>query len=110
MQSLLSGATLPEISERIKNTVPTSWLNSCKIWPAITAFSFTFIPLQYRSIFGGVIAIGWQTYLSLLNQRAAAEEAVEHAHGHEQEEVRHKEVAGRERDTERQCEGEKCAA
>lgn len=74
MQSLLSGASGAEIVERIKNTVPTSWANSCKVWPAITAFSFTYIPLQYRSIFGGVIAIGWQTYLSLLNQRAAAKE------------------------------------
>jgi protein Mpv17 len=79
MQSLLSGASIPECIERIKNTVPTSWINSCKVWPAITAFSFTYIPIQYRSIFGGVIAIGWQTYLSLLNQRAAAaEEEAEH--------------------------------
>jgi hypothetical protein len=78
MQSLLSGASFPEVIERIKNTVPTSWINSCKVWPAITAFSFTYIPIQYRSIFGGVIAIGWQTYLSLLNQRAAAEEEAEH--------------------------------
>ncbi|KAF1839687.1 hypothetical protein BDW02DRAFT_539100 [Decorospora gaudefroyi] len=83
MQSLLSGATGPEIVERIKHTVPTSWINSCKIWPAVTAFSFTYIPIQYRSIFGGVIAIGWQTYLSLLNQRAAAEEEKEHATGHD---------------------------
>jgi hypothetical protein len=79
MQSLLSGATGPEIIERIKHTVPTSWINSCKVWPVVTAFSFTYIPIQYRSIFGGVIAIGWQTYLSLLNQRAAAEEEVHEA-------------------------------
>lgn len=77
MQSFLSGATPAEIVERIKNTVPVSWINSCKIWPAVTAFMFTFIPLEYRSIFGGVIAIGWQTYLSLLNQRAAAAELME---------------------------------
>ncbi|KAH8724597.1 hypothetical protein GQ44DRAFT_708456 [Phaeosphaeriaceae sp. PMI808] len=77
MQSLLSGASFSEIIERIKNTVPTSWINSCKVWPAITAFSFQYIPIQYRSIFGGVIAIGWQTYLSLLNQRAAALEEAE---------------------------------
>jgi hypothetical protein len=38
-----------------------------------------YIPLQYRSIFGGVIAIGWQTYLSLLNQRAAREESALHS-------------------------------
>lgn len=79
MQSFLSGASISEITERIKNTVPTSWINSCKVWPIVTAFSFTYIPIQYRSIFGGVIAIGWQTYLSLLNQRAAAVEAEEMA-------------------------------
>lgn len=78
MQSLLSGASFDEIVERIKNTVPTSWINSCKFWPAVTAFSFTYVPIQYRSIFGGVIAIGWQTYLNLLNQRAAAQELAEH--------------------------------
>lgn len=78
MQTLLAGASFDEIVERIKNTVPTSWINSCKLWPAVTAFSFTYIPIQYRSIFGGVIAIGWQTYLSLLNQRAAAQEQTEH--------------------------------
>lgn len=77
MQSLLSGATLSECTERIKNTVPTSWTNSCKVWPMVTAFSFTYVPIQYRSVFGGVIAIGWQTYLNLLNQQAAALEAGE---------------------------------
>lgn len=78
MQTLLAGASFDEIVQRIKHTVPTSWINSCKLWPVVTAFSFTYIPIQYRSIFGGVIAIGWQTYLSLLNQRAAAQEHLEH--------------------------------
>ncbi|KAF2001025.1 amidase signature enzyme [Amniculicola lignicola CBS 123094] len=89
MQTLLTGATLPEIIERIKHTVPVSWINSCKVWPAVTAFSFTFIPLHFRSIFGGVIAIGWQTYLSLLNQQAAKDEAEEHAHAPAIEHVQH---------------------
>lgn len=78
MQTFLAGASFDEIVQRIKHTVPTSWINSCKVWPVVTAFSFTYIPIQYRSIFGGVIAIGWQTYLSLLNQRAAAQENIEH--------------------------------
>lgn len=78
MQSLLSGMTIPDTIERIKNTVPVSWINSCKLWPAVTAFMFAFVPIEYRSIFGGVIAIGWQTYLSLLNQRAAAEAELGH--------------------------------
>lgn len=75
MQSALTGASFTEVMERIRHTVPVSWVNSCKIWPAVTAFSFTFVPVQFRSIFAGVIAIGWQTYLSLLNQRAVREEA-----------------------------------
>jgi protein Mpv17 len=79
MQSLLTGMTVPETIERIKNTVPVSWINSCKLWPAVTAFMFAFVPIEYRSIFGGVIAIGWQTYLSILNQRAAAGEELEHS-------------------------------
>jgi protein Mpv17 len=107
MQSLLSGATFPEVIERIKNTVPTSWINSCKVWPAITAFSFTYIPQQYRSIFAGVIAIGWQTYLSLLNQRAAAEEAEREAEHGAVKEVKTEKVGD---DRGRVREKEKCAA
>lgn len=81
MQSLLSGDSLPEVWDRIKRTVPTSMINSCKLWPAVTAFSFTFIEPQYRSIFAGVIAIGWQTYLSMLNRRAEIQESLEKSMG-----------------------------
>ena len=79
MQSFLSGDSIEQIVERIKRTVPVSMINSLKLWPAVTAFSFTFIDAQYRSIFAGVIAIGWQTYLSYLNRKAEVEEA--HQHG-----------------------------
>ena len=59
---------------RVKNTVPRSWLKGCLFWPAVTAFSFSFVPPMHRSIFAGVAAIGWQTYLGLLNQRAKMKE------------------------------------
>lgn len=71
MQSGLSGARPSEIFERVKNTVPTSWKNSWKLWPVVTAFSFAFVRVELRGLFAGVIAIGWQTYLGMLNQRAA---------------------------------------
>jgi protein Mpv17 len=86
MQSLLSGDSLPEVWERIKRTVPISMINSCKLWPAVTAFSFTFIDAQYRSIFAGFVAIGWQTYLSYLNRKAEVEEAAQRAMESEVEE------------------------
>lgn len=68
---------MDQVWDRIKRTVPTSMINSLRLWPAVTAFSFTFIDAQYRSIFAGVIAIGWQTYLSYLNRKAEVEEALE---------------------------------
>ena len=74
MQSLLSGDSFANAWERIKNTLPTSFINSCKLWPAVTAFNFTYILPQYRALFAGVVAVGWQTYLSLLNFRSANEE------------------------------------
>jgi hypothetical protein len=77
MQSFLSGDALPDVWERIKRTVPTSMVNSCKLWPAVTAFSYTFITPEYRNLFGGVISIGWQMYLSFLNRRAEIEGSME---------------------------------
>lgn len=53
MQSLLAGGSLVDYWERIKNTVPTSFIKSCKLWPAVTAFNFTFIPAQSRPLFAG---------------------------------------------------------
>ena len=74
MQSLLSGDGFVNAWERIKRTVPASFINSCKLWPAVTAFNFTYVLPQYRALFAGVVAVGWQSYLSLLNFRAANEE------------------------------------
>ncbi|MCJ1386883.1 hypothetical protein MMC17_010011 [Xylographa soralifera] len=70
MQSLLSGDGLTSAWERIKQTVPISFINSWKLWPAVTAFSFTYIQPQYRALFAGFVAIGWQSYLSWLNRQA----------------------------------------
>ena len=70
MQSLLSGCSLREAKDRVLATVPVSWKNSWKVWPLVTAFSFTFIRPQNRAVFAGFIAIFWQTYLSWLNRKA----------------------------------------
>ena len=74
MQSLLSGDSFADAWERIKRTVPASFINSLKLWPAVTAFNFTYVSPQYRALLAGVVAVGWQTYLSLLNYKAANEE------------------------------------
>ena len=69
MQSILCGDQPSAVVERVRRAVPESWVNSCKVWPAVTAFSFTFIVPQYRFMFAGFFAIAWQGYLSYLNRR-----------------------------------------
>ncbi|EPS25304.1 hypothetical protein PDE_00237 [Penicillium oxalicum 114-2] len=73
LHSLLAGASIEETWERLKKALPVSVTNSVKLWPAVTAFSFMYVPAQFRNVFAGVIAVGWQTYLSWLNQKAARE-------------------------------------
>ncbi|KAL2869345.1 Mpv17/PMP22 family protein [Aspergillus lucknowensis] len=73
VHSLLSGASLEETLERLKVALPRSIVNSAKFWPMVTAFSFMYVPPQFRNVFSGGIAVGWQTYLSWLNQKAANE-------------------------------------
>ncbi|BCR86541.1 Mpv17/PMP22 family protein [Aspergillus chevalieri] len=73
VHSLLSGASLEDTWERLKKALPVSVTNSVKLWPAVTAFSFMYVPPQFRNVFSGIIAVGWQTYLSWLNQKAARE-------------------------------------
>ena len=40
MQSLLSGDSFADAWDRIKRTVPASFINSCKVWPAVTLLQF----------------------------------------------------------------------
>jgi protein Mpv17 len=74
MQALLTGESTTGVLARIHAAVPTSMLNSLKLWPAVTAFSFAFIAPQYRFMFSGIFAVAWQAYLSFLNRK---EEKVE---------------------------------
>jgi protein Mpv17 len=53
MQSLLTGGGPQDIWERIKSTVPRSWINSWKLWPAVTAVNMAWVPLHFRGIFAG---------------------------------------------------------
>jgi len=69
MQAILTGQPPSGIVARIRHAVPESMVNSLKLWPAVTAFSFAFILPQYRFMFSGIFAVCWQTYLSFLNRR-----------------------------------------
>lgn len=37
-----------------------------KLWPLVSIIGFTVVPFEHRTVFGGVIGIGWGVYLSLM--------------------------------------------
>lgn len=80
LQSLMSGSTTEETAQYVNQILPTAYKNSCQLWPAVSAVNFYWIKLEYRSIFSGVVAIGWNAYLSFLSQKAAVEENVGMVH------------------------------
>ena len=65
------------VVDHVTKTVPTSFVNSCKLWPAVTAINFWMVPQDFRAVTAGIVAVGWQTYLSFLNRRVENEEEKE---------------------------------
>ncbi|KAG0126872.1 hypothetical protein HOY82DRAFT_491309 [Tuber indicum] len=45
--------------------IPLS-LASYKLWPLVSMIAFVFVPVERRLLFGGLVALGWNIYLSLL--------------------------------------------
>ena len=37
-----------------------------KLWPAVSLISFTLIPVERRTVFGGIVGVGWGIFLSLV--------------------------------------------
>ncbi|KAL5364637.1 hypothetical protein BJX96DRAFT_188001 [Aspergillus floccosus] len=67
---ILAGDGVVGALERVKNTVPISIPRSALYWPLVTAFNFTYVKPQSRSLATSVFAVFWQSYLSSLNRSA----------------------------------------
>lgn len=72
--AVLSGMAIPEVLERVRNTVPTSLSRSFLYWPFVTAFNLTYVQPQSRSVVVAIFSMFWQSYMSWLNARAEKRE------------------------------------
>lgn len=47
-----------------RDTLPLIFAGQ-KLWPLVSLISFTLVPLEYRTLFGSIIGVGWGIFLSL---------------------------------------------
>lgn len=57
-----------------KERLETTWWPALKanwmVWPIVQTVNFALMPAQYRLLFANIIAIGWNSYLSWINNQS----------------------------------------
>ncbi|KAJ9631917.1 hypothetical protein H2203_000318 [Taxawa tesnikishii (nom. ined.)] len=59
------GEPLDKIKADVKNDTWSLYQAGNKLWPAVSIISFTLIPVERRTVFGGIVGVGWGIFLSL---------------------------------------------
>ncbi|CDS04063.1 hypothetical protein LRAMOSA07018 [Lichtheimia ramosa] len=71
-QGLLEGKSVNEIKEKLQQGYTTAVLANYKLWPAVQLVNFYVVPLYYRLAVTNLVSIGWNAYLSNVNQRSSS--------------------------------------
>ncbi|KAI7895880.1 uncharacterized protein EV154DRAFT_494064 [Mucor mucedo] len=69
-QGLFEGKSINEIKSKLESGYTTALAGNYKLWPAVQIVNFYFTPLNYRLMVTNVVALGWNAYLSTVNQRS----------------------------------------
>lgn len=78
IQSLLNGKTVLAAGRRVKAEVPGVLVVGWTVWIPTQIINFQFMPFQYRMLLIQVVALFWNSYLSLqANRTQIAEESLE---------------------------------
>lgn len=62
---LMEGRT--NIVEQLKEVVPDVLVANWSLWIPAMAFNFAFFPIKFQVLFGNVVALLWNTYLSYMS-------------------------------------------
>jgi protein Mpv17 len=68
--SVLEGRSMDEIKQKFQNSYSNGLINSYCYWPFVNMFTFAIIPVHYRPIVNSCFGIGWNSYLSHMNQKS----------------------------------------
>ena len=65
--ALLRGHGLDTCMQQCKDQFWPLIFAGQKLWPAVSLLSFTLIPLEYRTTFGGMVGLFWGAWLSMMS-------------------------------------------
>jgi len=72
MQSLMTGRSLVQTKQHLASTYFKALANNYKLWPAVQLANFYLVPLRHRLMVVNTVALGWNTYLSVVQARLTA--------------------------------------
>jgi hypothetical protein len=64
IQYFLSGNVTKSV-QTVKRQYAVALFTNWKVWTVAQTINFTVVPLDYRVLFGNVVALWWNTYLSV---------------------------------------------
>ncbi|KAG0204055.1 Protein required for ethanol metabolism [Mortierella sp. NVP41] len=67
-QGLLAGESLDTIKARLNKGYLGALRSNYVVWPAVQCVNFWLVPLQHRLMVVNTFALGWNSYLSHVNQ------------------------------------------
>ncbi|KAG7368988.1 Mpv17 / PMP22 family protein [Nitzschia inconspicua] len=70
---LLEGLDLPTIWTKLREVTPTIIVANWFLWIPAMAVNFSRVPLKYQVLFGNVVALAWNIYLSYMSTRGSKE-------------------------------------
>ncbi|CAO3639355.1 unnamed protein product [Cunninghamella echinulata] len=68
--SLLERRSKDEIRQKFENSYINGLTNAYRFWPFANLFVFSMVPFVYRPLVNTTFSLGWNTYLSILNQNS----------------------------------------
>ncbi|KAI8338576.1 integral membrane protein mpv17 pmp22 family [Chlamydoabsidia padenii] len=76
--SVLERRSLAEIQEKFETSYWKGLTNAYRFWPFANLLVFSMVPFMYRPLVNGTFAIGWNSYLSYLNQTSLQQDNIIH--------------------------------
>ena len=64
--ALLRGQSLTHVQSSVQQKFWPMIFAGQKLWPAVSLLSFTVIPVERRTLFGGIVGVFWGVYLGLV--------------------------------------------